>query len=335
MAADLRKIKDFFFAPLCPPMVIQVSSSYLSGIHMDVKDGRAKRHVILELPTGLLEPHFDRKNIDDAAALSGVLKEGLGQLQVSGKKIACLLPEACFKILVIPFDSIPSSEKEREKTIRWRAKKQMAILPEDTRLTYEMIAGASSIKVMAALARTPVIREYEDLFAGLGLEVGIATAPTVSLLNLVDWEDEKDILVANIEEESLGVIAVTQAEPALYRLKTFSVGGEDGLRLRQKIEAVVNEIENTAHFIEDHEKREVRALWFRSGLREGQEDILAGLKTALPFEVRAIQAPPSFGLAPESSAFLAPLAGQVPRQRNISAGRQRDKRPSWSFLKRH
>src|SRR4030042_6533266 len=134
------------------------------------------------------------------------------------------VPERCLKILVLAFDSLPASDKERERIIRWRAKKQMAILPEDTRLSYEMVASSSSRKVLAALARTPVIREYEDLFAGLGYEVGIAASPTISLLNLVDWENEKDFLVATLEEDSLGVIAVTQAEPALYRLKTFPVG---------------------------------------------------------------------------------------------------------------
>jgi hypothetical protein len=320
MAADLRRIKDYFTAPLCPPTVIQVSSSYMSGMDVDIKDGRARRHAVLELPAGLLEPHFDRKNIADAAALSGVLKEGLRQLQVSGKKIACLVPEACLKILVLAFDSLPASDKERERIIRWRAKKQMAILPEDTRLSYEMVASSSSIKVLAALARTPVIREYEDLFAGLGYEVGIAASPTISLLNLVDWENEKDFLVANIEEDSLGLVVVTQSEPALFRLKTFSVDREGGLRFSQKVEAVIKEIENTAHFIEDREKREVRSLWFRSGLREGYEDILAGLRTALPFEVRPVQAPPPCGLAPDLSAFLAPLAGQVPWRKNIPAG---------------
>jgi hypothetical protein len=320
MAVDLRRIRNYFTAPVCPPTIIQVTSSYVSGIQVDVKDGRAKRHAVLELPPGLLEPHFDRKNIADAAALSGVLKEGFRELQASGKKIACLVPEACLKIFVLSFDSLPASEKEREKIIRWRAKKQMAILPEDARLSYETVASSSSVKVLAALIRTPVIREYEDLFAGLGFEVGVASAPTISLLNLVDWEHEKDLLVANIEQDSLGLMAVTQSEPALYRLKTFPVEREGGLRFSQKIEAAVKEIENTAHFIEDREKREVRSLWFRSGLRESQADILAGLRASLPFEVRPVQAPPSSGLGPEASAFLAPLAGQVPWRKNLSAG---------------
>jgi len=316
MAVDLRKIMDFFTVPLCPPTIIQISSSYISGIRVDLQDGRARRHAVLELPAGLLEPHFDRKNVLDAAALAGIMKEGFRELQVSGKKIACLVPEACLKIFVLPFDSLPASEKEREKIIRWRAKKQMAILPEDARLSYETVASSSSIKILAALARTPVIREYEGLFASLGVEVAIAASPTISLINLVDWENEKDLLVANIEEDSLGLMAVTQSEPVLYRLKTFSAGQEAGLRFSQKIEAIGKEIENTVHFIEDREKREVRSLWFRSGLKEGQGDILAGLGTSLGIEVRPIAAPSWAGLSPELSAFLAPLAGQFPWRKN-------------------
>ncbi len=320
MRFDLRKVKEYFLTPLCPPTIIQVSSTYISGIHVDVKDGRARRQAVLELPTGLLEPHFDRKNMADTAALSGILKEGLRQLEASGKKVACLVPEACLKILLLAFDSLPSSEKEREKIIRWRAKKQLAVLPEDARLTYEIVASNSSLKVLAALARIPVIKEYEDLFAGLGLEVGIATSPTISLLNLLDWQDEKDLLVANIEEDSLGLVAVTQSEPALYRLKTFTVERDSRLRFSQKLDAVVKEIENTANFIEDREKRQVRSLWFRSGLKEGQEDIQSGLRTALSIDVRPVLAPSACGLDPAKSAFLAPLAGQVPWSKNMSAG---------------
>jgi hypothetical protein len=317
MAADLSKIKDYFTAPLCPPTVIQISSSYVSGISLDLRDGRAKRHAILELPAGVVEPHFDRRNIPDAAALSGILKDSLQELRVSGKKIACLIPEACLRMFVLSFDSLPASEKEREKLIRWRAKKQMAVLPEDVRLSYERVTSSSPFKVLAALARTPVIREYEDLLAGLGLEVGIATSPTISLVNLVDWENGKDLLVANIEEESLGLMAITQSGPVLYRLKTFSVGQEGGLRFSQKIEAVVKEIENTVHFIEDREKRAVGSLWFRSGLKEGREDILAGLRTSLEIDVQPILASSWSGLSPELSAFLAPLAGQVPGRKSL------------------
>ena len=312
MAADLRKIREFFTAPLCPPVILQISSAYLSGIHIDLKESRVKSHSVLGLPAGVLEPHFDRKNIKDSAALSAVLKDCLRELQWAGKKIACLVPEPCLRLFVMSFDSLPAAESEREKIILWRAKKLLAVLPEDVRLAYEAVPSGSSVKVVAALARGPVVREFEDWLAGQGLEVGVIASPMISLLNLLDWEKEKDLLLANIEEDSLGLVAITQSEPVLYRLKTFSTGPDAGLRSSQKIEAVVKEIENTVHFIEDREKREIRSLYFRSGLRDGREDILDRLRTRLRMEPQPIEAPSACGLSPELGAFLAPLAGQVP-----------------------
>jgi Tfp pilus assembly PilM family ATPase len=315
----MSRLKGYFTAPPCPPTIIQISTSYVSGIRVEAKEGKVRRQAVLELPAGVMEPHFDRTNIAAPGTLTATLKECLGQLQGSGKKVACLVPEACLKILVVSLDSLPASESEREKIIRWRAKKQMAVLPEDTRLSYELVAHAASVKVLAALARSAVIREYEGLFSGLGLQAGVVTAPTISLLNLVDWESEKDLLLANMEDDSLGLMVVSQGEPALYRLKTFPGAREDGSGLSRKIEAAVQEIENTAHFIEDREKRQVRSLWVRSGLSGDQEDVLSGLRAGLSLEVRPVQAPSASGLTADMSAFLAPLAGLVPWRKNQSA----------------
>jgi hypothetical protein len=316
MTIHRGRLKDYFTVPLCPSAIIQLSPAYISGIHVDVKEGRIRHHLVIDLPGGLIEPHFDRPNLADAAALTGILKDNLKPLHLSGKKIACLIPEACLKVLVLAFDSFPTSEREREKLIRWRAKKQIPVLPEDVRLSYEVRPSSSSVKVLAAFARTPVIKEFEGLFAGLGLEVGVLTTPTLSLLNLLDWKKENDLLAANVEDDSLALAAITQAEVAFYRLKMFAVERRAVLRFSDRVETIVKEIENTAHFIEDREKREVRSLWFRSGLRERREDILERLRTGLSFDVHAVPVPGSFGLTPEVGDFLAPLIGQVPWGKN-------------------
>jgi hypothetical protein len=315
MTAHRGNLKEYFTAPPCPSAVIQLSPSYISGILVDVKEGHIKHHLVLDLPGGLIEPHFDRPNVADAAALGEILRDGLKTLRLSGKKVACLVPEACLKILVLGFDSLPTSEREREKIIRWRAKKQMPVLPDDVRLSYEAWPFASSIRVLVVLARAPVIKEYENLFAGLGLEVGIITGPTLSLLNLVDWEKDGDLLAVNIEEDSLGLAAVTGGEPALYRLKMFAVERGNILAFSDKVETIVKEIENTAHFIEDREKREIRSLWFRSGLKESRKNILEALRTGLPFDVHPVQVPDSLGLTPDVSDFMAPLIGQIPGEK--------------------
>lgn len=309
--AVLNKAKAYFAAPPCPSIILQLSSDYLSGIQIAVKEKKVKQHLIMPVPKGLVEPHFEKANLTDASSLAGLLKEGLQKLQVSGQGAACLLPEACFKVFVLPFESLPASEREREKLIFWRAKKQMPVLPEDIRLSYQVLESKASVRILAALARSPVIQEYEHLFAGLGIELGLVSMPTLSLLNLIDWEREGDVLLVNIEEDTLGLTAVTRSEIALYRVKSLAAdrqGESPGLR---RLENLVKEIENTIYFIEDREKQAVQSLWVRSGLGLPPEEVLAELKKRLTLAVKPIEAAPLAAFPPLERSVLLPLAGQI------------------------
>jgi hypothetical protein len=311
MASLVEKITGFFTAHPCPSLVFQLSSSYVSGIQVAVKERKIKNRAVLPLPPGLVEPHFDRPNLTDGAALAGLMREGLKGLLVSGGKIACLVPESCFRILVLSFASFPDSEREREKLILWRAKKQVPVLPEDARLAYEPTPSGAAVKILASLARTAVVEQYEALFAGLGLKVGIVTAPTLSLLNLVDWKEEKDLIVTNIEDDSISLAAVINSELTLHRSKPLVNGGPEQ-RPGQYIENVVREIENTVHFIEDREKRNIRSLWLRSSPAERQEAIISELSRRFAFSIKPVESPHLAGIPSVERPILVPLAGQIP-----------------------
>ncbi|MEW5900786.1 MAG: hypothetical protein AB1715_04930 [Acidobacteriota bacterium] len=309
--ALIGRILHFFIDRPCPPAVFQLSSSFVSGIQVAVKERKIKNAAILSLPPGLVQPHFDRKNVTDPASLAAVMKEALRKLHVSGKWAACLLPESCLKVFVLQFDSLPASPAERENLVRWKVKKQMPVIPDDTRLSYEVISSARPVKVVLALARKAVIEEYEALFAGVGLKVGAASVPTLSLLNLVDSEKDGDLLVANIEDDSLSLAAVTQSELALYRHKALGGDRTAGIPGDQSVENIVKEIENTIHFIEDREKREIRSLWLRTGMRERAANVVAELGERFSGAIRMVDPLPLASLSPEERSILAPLFGQI------------------------
>jgi Tfp pilus assembly PilM family ATPase len=270
------------------------------------KERQVKQAALLPLPPGLVEPHFDRKNVAEAEALAGVLKEAQRKLHIAGKWVACLLPESCLKVLVMSFDALPSSPAERDQVVRWRVKKQLPVIPDDARLSYEVTNSGQLIKVVLAVARKAVVEEYEALFAEIGLKVGMVSAPTLSLLNLIEGEKEEDLLVVNIEDDSLGLAAVTQSDLALYRHKVL--GGAAG---RQSIETIAKEIENTVHFIEDRERREVRALWLHASAEETASGIVALLGERFAGSIRLIDPPQLASLSPRERPFLAPLVGQI------------------------
>jgi hypothetical protein len=306
--ALLDRIGGFFAKPPCPPVILQVSSVFLSGLQVADKEKKPRQRLIVHLPGGLVEPHFERANILDRAALAGLLQEHLRRLGASGGDAACLLPEACFRVFVLPFESLPASDRERENLILFRAKKQIPLPPDDLRLSYQTMESGSGVKVVAALARASVIREYEAFFAGLGLKLGIVSPPALSLVNLIDWRTEPAGLLVNLDDDSLSLVAITRSEPALYRVKAFA--GERGEARR--VDGLAKEIENTIHFIEDREQQAIPSLWFRNGLLDGSDDLPSALAGKLAVPVKPVPTAPLDSLPEAERSILAPLAGLLP-----------------------
>lgn len=306
--AFLDRVERFFTGPPCPPVLLQISSAFLCGLQVAAKEKKPRQRLIVPLPRGLVEPHFERANIPDGAALAGLLKEHLGRLRASAGDAACLLPEACFRVFVLPFESLPASDRERENLILFRAKKQMPLLPDDLRLSFQVLESGPGLKVVAALARASVIREYETFFAGLGLGLGVVSPPALSLVNLIDWRAEPTGLLVNLDDDSLGLVAVTRSEPALYRVKAFA--GERGEARR--VDGLAKEIENTLHFIEDREKQAIPAIWFRNGLLDGEDSLPAALAARLALPVKPVTAAPLDSLPETERSILTPLAGLIP-----------------------
>jgi len=207
MALFTDKITNYFMRQLLPRSAIQLTSSYLSGIHVSSKEGKIKNHFIFPLERGVIEPSFSNKNIKNPALLEKKIKQGLDKLHLSDNKIACLIPELSLKAFVFSFDSLPSSREHRERIIRFRVKKQIPLLPVDARFSFDRLRSNSSSKILVAVARASIIQEYEDLFSKLRLKVRAVGIPALSLYYLLKREEERDLLLINIEEDSLSLIA--------------------------------------------------------------------------------------------------------------------------------
>jgi len=164
-------------------------------------------------------------------------------------------------------------------------------------------------RLVAAVARPEVIREYEGLFARSGLTPGNITLPSLSLLGLLPAESE-DSLVVNLEDDSLSITAVVGAEPAFFRQKPFVLDREPGTPLGRRVGPLVKEIENTALFLEDKEGKKVRAVWLRAPSDNG-EDLAAelGRQLALPVQETGSLVPGD--ATGREKALLSALYGQL------------------------
>lgn len=310
MIAFIDRIKDYFSEPVFPSSVFHLTRTCLSGIHYSKKEKKVTAHFILPLAAGILEPSFDRKNIQNAAALEKTLREGKAKLDQDGGPAALLIPETCLRVFVLTFDSLPSSPAEREEILRWRLAKLVPFKSADMRISYDVLKSNGRIKVLLALARTDVVREYESLFSRLGLKVRTIGVPVLNLVGLIRLEKSGHAMIVNIEEDYVSLLAILDGEVSLYRFKPFLQNSQNPMSPLQKADQVTNEIENTVHFIEDHEKKKVGLVWVRTALQRPDGGIVSLLKEKLP-ALKIIEFSTSLPLRSQDQHILSPLIGQV------------------------
>jgi hypothetical protein len=302
-----KRLRARFVERPLPDAVFALAPGHLSGLRVLARGRAARERFILPFKTSLLVPSFDRPNITDVPAVKAAIAAGQRALGFAGGPIALLIPEPCVRIFVLAADALPGDEGERDAFVRWRVGKQMPLLPEDLRMAYAMSSGSPARKIIVATARKAVVREYEDIFQSAGMAVGTVTVPSLSLVNLIGGAAGQNGVLLNIEADYLSFLAIMESEWTLYRHK----GVSPNLSAGAKADLVVQEVENTVHFLEDKERKKVERIWVRSGAGEDGPGILSRLKSCLPLPAAMVDyAAPDEWDAREITA-LAPLMGQL------------------------
>ncbi len=305
-----HKLKNFFTAYPLPHSALQVTSSYISGIHLSVKDKKLKNHFVLPVSGGIIQPSFEKANIRDSPLLQRIITQAAVKFDVFSHGITLLLPELSQRTFVFSFDALPVTSKEREQLIKFRVKKQMPLLPKDVRISYDLLQTNKHKKIISSMARSTVVRDYESFFSQLRLKIKSVSPPLLGLSNLVNWGKEKDFFMINIEKDSFGLLAVTDSEPFLYRHKALIVRKDEDYLL-ERVQNIAQEIENTAQFIQDKEKREIAGIWVRLGLLDSGGDMLSNLESRLTYPIKSIESLVNFSLSKQEKNILAPLIGQM------------------------
>jgi hypothetical protein len=299
-----QKLQARFVERPLPDAVFELAPGHLGGLRVAPRSRSASGRFLLPFRTPTLVPSFERPNVHDASAVRALVEEGKKAIGFGGGTISLLIPEPCARIFILTVDSLPAVPVERDSFIRWRIGKQMPLLPEDLRMAY---AGSPAGKVIVSIAREAVIREYETIFESAGMRVGTVTIPSLSLVNLIDGTAGRNGVLLNIEPDYLSFLAIMDSEWTLYRQKGVSPDLPDGT----KAELVVQEVENTVHFLEDKERKKVERIWVRSGAGEDGPGIISRLNASLPLPAAMINyAAPGDWSAQERTA-LAPLMGQI------------------------
>jgi hypothetical protein len=307
MATLFAKLRAAFTDRPRPDAVFGLSPRNLGGV-LAGSGGRASgRRFVLPLDPRGLAPSFDKPNGAGASCLPSRIEEGKRALGLSGGTVTLLIPEPCARIFVLAAESLPESEEEREAFIRWRVAKQMPVMPDDLRLAADLSSAPGPAKIIVAAARESVIREYEDTFLAAGLRPGCVSIPSLGLANLVDRDAGANGVLVDSGSDHLSLLAAMNSEWTLYRQKAIG----PALTAGERMGLIVQEAENTVHFLEDREKKRIVKIWVHSGDGEDGPELVAGLESALALPAEWIDYDAPGEWTARERSILAPLVGQL------------------------
>jgi hypothetical protein len=309
MRISLAGLKKYFLEPPALDFAFGLSRTRLAGVRYSRREKRIAAHVILPFAAGGLEPSFDGKNVRDPAALERTLREAKSRLGPDGSPVALLVPESCVRLHLLTFDALPASPAERDEVVRWRLGKLIPFKPDEMRLTYTILKANGQTRVVAALAREDVIREYEQLFGRLGFDVRMVGVPGLYLPGLIRRDADGLTLVVNLDDDYVSLIAVLGEDIVLYRMKPFHGPAGTAPAPGESAGPILHEVETTIRVLEDRERKKIDAIWVRA-VDEAGEALVNSFKDKRPsLRLGTFSVPLAATVRDQN--ILAPLIGQM------------------------
>jgi len=296
-----ERLKRYFIEQPKPAAVFQVASSRVACLKVEAEAQSLEDDFFIQrISAGAIEPHFSQPNVKQPEILEELVERAIQKLKIHGNSVTVILPEMSSRVFVFSLSGTFINSVELNKFIDWRLDRQLAQPLSEVRYSYQVFNSGSDKKVLVVCSGLEVVKEYEAIFQKKKLHPGKLTIPSLSVFNLFSEIKEEDFIVADADYDYLSLGAVVGGTLYLYRQKQLSspVDSSFSSALYSQ-DAILKEIENTFHFIEDKTRKKPELLGLRLNLEE---------KEILKRKIQQIVEAEIVDVYPENQA-IAPLLG--------------------------
>src|SRR5215472_16562921 len=185
------------------------------------------------LPAGVVVPTFSGGNVQQASALATALRSVLAEAGAHGSDISVVLPDAAVRVMLLDFDTLPEKQQDAGPLVRFRLKKLLPFDSDRAAVSYQAQHG-TPIRVVAAVADSGVLTEYEDAVRAAGFNPGVVLPSILAVSGAVD--SSAPTLVVKAESGTTAIAVLDQGEIRVLRtLETLTPASATPQRLAEDI----------------------------------------------------------------------------------------------------
>ena len=189
----------------------------------------------------LLEPNLRRKD-----AVYETIREALGSVGGRSRDVVAVLPDAAVRVVLLDFDMLPDNRQEAEGVVRFRLKKSLPFDVDKARVSYHAQSSANGVRLIAAVALTSVVEDYETAFRETGYSPGVVMPSTLAALGAADAN--RPTLVIKVDARTTSIAILDQQKLLLFRTLENTRGANvTGEQLAEEVYPSVVFFQDTYH----------------------------------------------------------------------------------------
>jgi len=157
-----------------------------------------------------------------------------------------VLPDAAVRVVLLDFDTLPDNRQEAESVVRFRLKKALPFDMDKARVSYHAQSSNNGLRLIAAVALTSVVEEYESAFREAGYSPGVVMPSTLAALGAADAD--RPTLVIKVDARTTSIAILDQQRLLLFRTLENTRGANiTGEQLAEEVYPSVVFFQDTYH----------------------------------------------------------------------------------------
>jgi type IV pilus assembly protein PilM len=168
-----------------------------------------------ELAPGSVVPDLTEPNLRDQSSVYQTIRDTLGSVSGRSKDVIAVLPDAAVRVVLLDFEELPANRQEAEGVVRFRLKKSLPFDIEKAKVSYHSQPSSTGVRVVAAVALTSVIEDYEAAFREAGYSPGIVMPSMLAAIGAAVADEPT--LVIKVDARTASIAILDKEQLLLFR----------------------------------------------------------------------------------------------------------------------
>src|SRR5437764_5481360 len=168
-----------------------------------------------ELSPGSLVPDLLEANLRQRESVYQTVRNTLGSVGGRARDVVAVLPDAAVRVVLLDFDTLPPNRQEAESVVRFRLKKSLPFDVDKAKVSYHSQTTGEGVRVVAAVALSNVVEDYEEAFREAGYSPGVVVTSMLAALGAADAS--RPSLVVKVDARTTSIAILDSGQMLLFR----------------------------------------------------------------------------------------------------------------------